>query len=142
MKKLILFFAAAFALVATSCAGSGNKSKDPVETQQPAENEAATAASQSLAANGLPVVVDFSAEWCPPCRQLKPIFAKLKEEYAGKVDFITVNVDSLPDLSNEYGISSIPALVYLSPDGKEVYRSIGFQEASQIKTDISRYLKN
>lgn len=108
--------------------------------QESVQNEKTVSTDTNLAINGLPVVVDFSAEWCPPCRQLKPIFTQLKEEYAGKVDFITVNVDSMPDLSNEYRISSIPALIYISSEGKEVYRSIGFQDASQIKADISKYL--
>lgn len=140
MKKQILYFAAALAFVASSCGGKESKSSDSVMVQESAQAVETTTSGAKLAANGLPVVVDFSAEWCPPCRQLKPIFSQLKDEYAGKVDFITINVDSLPDLSNEYQISSIPALIYLSADGKEVYRSIGFQEASQIKADISKHL--
>ncbi len=140
MKKQILYFAAALAFVASSCGGKESKSLDSVMVQESAQAVETTTSGAKLAANGLPVVVDFSAEWCPPCRQLKPIFSQLKDEYAGKVDFITINVDSLPDLSNEYQISSIPALIYLSADGKEVYRSIGFQEASQIKADISKHL--
>ena len=141
MKKQILYFAAALAFVATSCGGSGSKSLDSGVAQESVKTEEPVSSGAFLAANGLPVVVDFSAEWCPPCWQLKPIFAQLKEEFAGKIDFITVNVDSMPDLSNEYRISSIPALVYLSADGKEVYRSVGFQQATQIKADISKYLE-
>lgn len=141
MKKHIVSFAATIMFVAASCGGSNGKSSDSVATQEPEQTVETTTTGSKLASNGLPVVVDFSAEWCPPCRKLKPIFSQLKEEYAGKVDFITVNVDSLPDLSNEYQISSIPALIYLSPDGKEVYRSIGYQDAAQIKSDISKYLE-
>ena len=141
MKKFFLSIAVIFALVVTSCGGSNNKTSDSIVASESDKTEETFSSCASLASNGLPVVVDFSAEWCPPCRQLKPIFAQLKEEYAGKVDFITVNVDSMPELSNKFNISSIPALIYLSPDGKEVYRSIGFQEASIIKYDISKYLE-
>ncbi|MDE5676030.1 MAG: thioredoxin family protein, partial [Muribaculaceae bacterium] len=137
MKNKILPLAAAFTLIITSCGGSESKSSDSMAAQESVQNEKTVSTDTNLAINGLPVVVDFSAEWCPPCRQLKPIFTQLKEEYAGKVDFITVNVDSMPDLSNEYRISSIPALIYISSEGKEVYRSIGFQDASQIKADLS-----
>lgn len=140
MKNKILPLAAVFTLIITSCGGSESKSSDSMAAQESVQNEKTVSTDTNLAINGLPVVVDFSAEWCPPCRQLKPIFTQLKEEYAGKVDFITVNVDSMPDLSNEYRISSIPALIYISSEGKEVYRSIGFQNASQIKADISKYL--
>ncbi len=54
----------------------------------------------------------------PPCRQLKPVFHALGEEYKGKVDFVTVNVDSMPELAEKYKISSIPTLVFLSSEGE------------------------
>ncbi len=140
MKKQILYFATALAFVATSCGGKESKSSDSIPVQESVKTEGSVSSGDSFSANGLPVVVDFSAEWCPPCRQLKPIFAQLKEEFAGKVDFVTVNVDSMPDVSAKYSISSIPALIYISAEGKEVYRSIGFHGAAQIKADISKYL--
>lgn len=143
MRKFLFSVIAFASLSLTSCGGTGSKSSDSVPANAPAvEEQANNQEASALVANGLPVIVDFSAEWCPPCRQLKPIFADLKTEFEGKVDFVTVNVDSVPDLSREYNIESIPALIYLNEDGKEIYRSVGFQTADQIKADISKYFNN
>lgn len=117
------------------------KAIEKTETMEISENFEITQ-GKLLSTNGLPLLVDFSAEWCPPCRQLKPIFANLKKEYAGKVDLVSIDVDSMPDLAKKYNIESIPALVYISPDGTEVYRTIGFQEESTIKSELAKYFPN
>lgn len=135
-------------MFATGCSGNGNSSKKDstgVKTEKQAksqeqEKEYEVTDGGLLSINGLPMLVDFSAEWCPPCRQLKPIFSDLKKEYKGKVDFVTINVDSMPELAAKYRIESIPALIYISRDGQELYRSVGFQQSLQIKADIAKYL--
>lgn len=148
MKKIFLTCTIAAAMFATGCSGNGNSSgKDStgVKTEkQTKSNEKKKDYEVTdgglLSINGLPMLVDFSAEWCPPCRQLKPIFSDLKKEYKGKVDFVTINVDSMPELAAKYRIESIPALIYISRDGQELYRSVGFRQALEIKADISKYL--
>ena len=60
----------------------------------------------------LPVLVDFFAEWCGPCRMLSPVMEQLAEEYAGKVKMVKLNVDQSPELASSFGINSIPALLY------------------------------
>lgn len=125
-----------------ACGGAGKKSADSAVAENNKEMVAADASAplgKGLVKNGLPVIVDFSAEWCPPCRKLKPIFTELKGVYAGKVDFVTVNVDSMPELSQDFRVESIPALIYLNAEGEEIYRSVGFQTGEQIKSDISKY---
>jgi len=72
----------------------------------------------------LPVVVDFWAEWCPPCRFLGPIFEKVSERFAGKVEFVKVDVDAAPDIAARFGIHAIPTLILLK-DGKEIARQEG-----------------
>lgn len=142
MKKPILFVAVGLAVAMMACGGAGKKSADSAVAENNKEMVAADASAplgKGLVKNGLPVIVDFSAEWCPPCRKLKPIFTELKGEYAGKVDFVTVNVDSMPELSQDFRVESIPALIYLNADGEEIYRSVGFQTGEQIKSDISKY---
>src|SRR5688572_26988005 len=59
--------------------------------------------------NDLPVLVDFWAPWCPPCRAVGPVLDQLAQEQAGKVEVIKVNVDENPELAQKYGVTSIPA---------------------------------
>lgn len=72
-----------------------------------------------------PVVVDFWAEWCGPCRLMTPVIDQLAEEYDGRVRFIEVNVDENPDVAMDYGIEGIPTLV-LFHQGKVIDRIVGY----------------
>lgn len=150
MKKLVYTSAFCLALALCACSGNGSSQADSDSIKETVkEAEMAVEQKQNykitdgsiVSANGLPMIVDFSAEWCPPCRQLKPIFESLKNEYAGKVDFVTINVDSMPLIATKYSVESIPNMVYISKDGTEVFRSVGFVEAAQIKADIAKYLE-
>jgi len=69
-------------------------------------------------------LLDFYAEWCPPCRMMEPIFEELKEEFEGRVEFRKINVDKNPDEAAKFGVMSIPTFVILK-DGQEVSRKIG-----------------
>jgi thioredoxin 1 len=71
-----------------------------------------------------PVVVDFYAMRCPPCRKLLPVLTKLEEEYEGRLVFFRVDVDKAPGLAQQYGIRGIPTLL-LYMDGEEVHRILG-----------------
>ena len=62
--------------------------------------------------NSLPVVVDFWAEWCPPCRIIAPFIEELANEYDGKAVICKVNVDENQDIAKKYGIMSIPTLLF------------------------------
>ena len=92
-----------------------------------------------MPANGKPTIVDFSATWCPPCKQLKPIFEKLAEEFKGRINFITIDVDENPELSQAYGVQSIPMMVFLNKDGQIQDTLIGFQTREQLLETINTY---
>ena len=86
-----------------------------------------------------PVLVDFWAEWCVPCKRLTPIIEELSIEYSGRVKIMKLNVDSAPEIAARYGISGIPAL-YLFNNGDVVDNCVGVQPKVKIKEMVDKAL--
>ena len=74
--------------------------------------------------SNIPVVVDFWAEWCGPCKQIGPALEELSEAYAGKVKIVKVNVDENPDSPAQMGVRGIPAL-FMFKDGQIISNKVG-----------------
>jgi len=86
-----------------------------------------------------PVLVDFWAEWCPPCRMLAPTFEKLAENYGDQIIFAKVNVDELPEVAGQYGIRSIPTLL-LFCDGEVVKELVGARPYQDLARVLDQHL--
>jgi thioredoxin 1 len=87
-----------------------------------------------------PVIVDFWAEWCGPCRKLSPILDDMSVEYADKIEVVKVDVDENPAIAAEFGITSIPA-VYLFSGGELKSTVIGARPKQYFEKEFAEYLK-
>ena len=88
---------------------------------------------------GTPVLVDFWASWCGPCRMVAPVVDELARDYAQKLKVVKVNVDESPDTASRYGILSIPTLM-LFKEGAPVETILGFRKKEELSGIIDRFL--
>ena len=87
----------------------------------------------------MPVLVDFWAPWCGPCRMVAPVLEELAKEYEGKVKVVKLNIDENQGTATEYGVRSIPTLI-LFKDGKECEKMIGVQSKENLKQMVDKVL--
>ncbi len=134
MKKMILLAATILLMASASC------NKKPENTAAPKSDT-----SQNVAPNlppgldmekGKPYVIDFYADWCPPCRQMKPVFAEMEKKYGSEIKFVKADVDEFPDLAKSYGVEAIPTFVLVNSEGEEVSRITGACPASDLETAL------
>lgn len=88
----------------------------------------------------LPVIVDFWASWCGPCRMMAPVFEQMSKEYEGKLKFAKVSTEEFPEIAEENQVSGIPCLIIFHR-GKEVDRIVGFSPKDELKESINEIME-
>ena len=86
----------------------------------------------------LPVVVDFYADWCAPCRTVEPVLVELSESLAGRIKFAKINVDDSDRVTRSFGIHSIPTYLFVD-HGREKAREVGAVGPTEFRTILKRH---
>jgi thiol-disulfide isomerase/thioredoxin len=96
---------------------------------------------RGIGATPRPKVFEFYAEWCEPCKELKPIMAKMKQQYGDQIEITSINVDDQTnsEIVDQYDVSPIPTVIFLNPDGQVVGYSIGFSEKT-VEKELQKIL--
>jgi len=95
--------------------------------------------NEEISSSDAPVVVDFWAPWCGPCKMLGPVIEELSNEYEGKVKFLKVNVDNNPVVSQMYRVSSIPTVMVFK-NGSTADTMVGFRPKNALKELIDKHI--
>lgn len=87
----------------------------------------------------LPVVIDFYADWCPPCRQLGPILDRLATEFSGQIKFVKVNSDDEQELASAFEVTGLPTLAFMD-QGQRVGQFAGLPPESELRNELLNWL--
>ncbi len=98
-----------------------------------------TAFEKTVLQSALPVVVDFWAPWCGPCKMVAPTLEKLAKEYAGKLLIAKVNTDENPQWAMQYGVQGIPTMLFIV-SGKIIHRQVGALPEPVLRTVVGQFL--
>ncbi len=93
-----------------------------------------------LKGSGKPMVIDFWATWCGPCRRMAPIIEELAGQYEGQVNIGKCDVEECEDLATEYKVTSIPTIVLLNAQGEVANRLVGLQSKAKLEEEIGKLL--
>ncbi|MBV9866134.1 MAG: thioredoxin [Abitibacteriaceae bacterium] len=90
---------------------------------------------------GQPVVVDFWADWCQPCKMLSPVLDKVATQFNGKIKVLKCNVDENQELAAKYGVMTIPNLIFFK-DGQVVNQAVGYMNETQLTDKVNQVLSS
>ena len=149
-KHYIAAAAALMIALATSCGNAGAKNDTKKKAAEPKHAIELTSKQFSQMVYDLesedmiylgdkPAIVDFTATWCGPCRSIAPILEELAKEYEGQIAVYKVDVDQCRDVAEAFGITSIPAVLYIPLDG-EPSMTIGARNKSKFQSEIDKIL--
>ena len=149
-KHNIAAAAALMIALATSCGNAGAQNGPKKKTAEPKHAIELTSEQFSQQVYDLdsgemkylgskPAIIDFTATWCGPCRSIAPILEELAKEYEGQIIVYKVDVDDCRDVAEAFGITSIPAILYIPIDG-EPSMTIGARNKSKFQNEIDKIL--
>lgn len=120
-------------LVAAGC-------PQPIPSVDGVEVELSSSSFQTeVLESDVPVLVDFNATWCKPCREMEPVVAQLSLDYQGRLKVAKLDVDDAGALAAQYGVSGIPAFI-LFVDGQEVDRTVGGQSLAELASFVEPHV--
>lgn len=94
---------------------------------------------EQVGSSSVPVVVDFWAEWCGPCKMIAPVLEEIAGEQAGRLAVAKLNVDDNPDTARRFGVMSIPTMIVFK-DGEEAARIVGAKGKAQLLADFAPFI--
>lgn len=143
MKKVILISIFSAAVLCGCVNGKSDKKEAQevdsvaVEKVQPQSNVKVLETVDQLKATDKPVIIDFNATWCGPCRHFAPHFESVSVKMGDKAQFISVDVDKWQDVAMEFGAQSIPMIVIVKPNGEKV-STVGYMTEEQFEEFVNK----